>query len=63
METVENNRLCLFSISFSLLFYFLFIFIFGAKVRVWHESVSHISHSYIILSWSHYYTSIYYNKK
>jgi len=38
---VENNRLYLFSIFFSLLFYFLFIFILEASVRVWYDSVSH----------------------
>ena len=45
---VEDSRLYLFSISFLLLFSFPFIFILEARVRVWYNSVSHISHSHIV---------------
>ena len=60
---VKEYRLYLFSISLSLLFYFLFIFILRARVIVWHDLVSHISHSHMTLSQLHSYTIMCHNRR
>ena len=51
---VEDGGLYLSSISFSLLFSFPFIFILGARVRVWHDFLSHISHSHTIIQFTYH---------
>ena len=45
---VDNSKLHLFSIYFSLLISFLFIFILETRVRNWYDLVSHISHSHTV---------------
>jgi len=40
----------------SIYFQFPFIFILEARIRVWYNLMSYISHSHMILSWSHCHT-------